>query len=148
MMSLAKSRGRSLFFAIGVPLHVAVNDDRRLAAVRVCNPWTCEVQDGDDGLSGVDADVGQDGVEPLATTSKLPERVVDAGRPIDARDEFPARALTSGETVAVNAEGELDHPRNAVRFAIASIVGERLGISARRFHDAVEMPFADHAKVG
>ena len=53
-----------------------------------------------------------------------------------------------GKTVAVNAERELDHPRNAVRFAVASIVGERLGIAARRFHDAVKMHLADHAKLG
>ena len=55
---------------------------------------------------------------------------------------------SGGETVAVDAERELDHPRNAVRFAVASIVGERLGIAAGGFHEAVEMLLADHAKLG
>src|SRR5712671_6336018 len=129
MMSLARSRGRSLFFAIVFP-HVAFNHDRRLAAVRVRDPRTREVQDGDDRLSGVGADVGQDGVEPLAASSKLPKRIVDAGRPIHAGDEFPAGPGTGGEAVAVDAEGELEDPRSAVRFGIAAIVGKRLWISA------------------
>src|SRR2546427_48760 len=108
MRSLARSRGRSLFFAIGGLPHVALDHDRRLAPVRVGDPWAREVQDGDHGLGCVGADVGQDGVEPLAASSKLPERVVDAGRPVDAGDEFPAWSATCGETVAVDAEGELD----------------------------------------
>src|SRR5215470_2612134 len=48
----------------------------------------------------------------------------------------------------MNAERKFDNPRNAVRFAVTSIVGERLWISARRFQDAIEMPPADHAKLG
>ena len=75
------------------------------------------MQHRDDRLRGVGADVGQDGVEAFAAASKLPERIVDAGRPVHARDELSARPATGSQTVAVNAEGELDHARNAAGFA-------------------------------
>src|SRR5579864_451525 len=83
-MSLAMSRRRSVFFAIALLLHVALSHDRGLSAVGVGDPRTCEVQNGDDGLSSVGAGLGQDGLEPLAASSKLSERTPDAGRPIDS----------------------------------------------------------------
>src|SRR5258707_14146490 len=99
------------------------------------------------GHACVGADFGQDAVEPLAASAKLPEGIVDARRPVNAGDDLAAWCSSGGETVAVDTECELDDARNAVRFAEAAIVGERLRITASRFHHAVQMLFADHAKL-
>ena len=55
---------------------------------------------------------------------------------------------SGAETIAMNTEGELDHPRNAVRFAERSIVGEGLRIAARCLHEAIEVLLADDAELG
>ena len=114
---------------------LAFDHDRRLAAVRVGDPRTSEMQRGDDRLRGVGADLRQDAVEALAAASKLSERIVDAGRPVDAGDDLRGLARDQRcEAVAMNAEGELDHARNAVGLAVGPVVGERLRIAAGRFH--------------
>src|SRR5258708_19561598 len=88
MMSFAMSRGRSVF-VIAAPSCIAVNHDRGFAAVRVRHPRASQVQHRDDGLRGVGAGLGQDGVGAPAAAAGLPDWVVDPGRPVPAAGTLP-----------------------------------------------------------
>jgi hypothetical protein len=82
---------------------------------------------------------------PLA---KLPEWIVDARRPINAGYDFPVGTAAAGKALAMNTEGEFDHPRDAVRFSRRHHILKRLGISACRFHQTVQVFLADHPELG
>jgi hypothetical protein len=70
------------------------------------------MQHGDERLRSIGAHVGQDAVETLPIAPELSERVVDARRPVHAGYDFSARlAAGVAETIAMDAEGELDDPR-------------------------------------
>src|SRR5271167_1486335 len=97
------SRGRSLFFVIAFFLF-AFDHDRRLSPVRVRHPRAGEMHHRNDWLRGVGANLGQDGVHTDTAATDLPKWIVDAGRPVDARDHFPAWSATGSQTVTVNTE--------------------------------------------
>ena len=102
----------------------------------------------DDRLRGVGTDIPQDGVHTFSAASELPEWVIDPRRPVDAGDDFAAWSASGAEAIAVNAEGEFGDPRDAARFTQASIVSERLGITAHLLHEAIKVVLADDTEFG
>src|SRR6516165_8893661 len=150
MISAAMLLGRSDFFAIVILGNaVAFDNNRRLTAIGVRDARTGEMQRDDHRLRGVGANFSKDAVEAFATATELAERVVDAGRPVDAADDFAARPATGiAQAVAVNAERKLDDAGDAAGFAQGPLVGEGLRVATGQFQHTVKVLLADDAEIG
>ena len=75
-----------------------------------------------------------------SVSSELPERIDDAGRPVDAGDETPLHS------VRTPAESCLDDPRDRVLHAGETLVAERLHLAAMQVEAVFERLLADDAE--
>ena len=114
--------------------------DRRLATVRVLDPRARQVEHHEDGLLAAGSALLEHGVEAPAQVPELPERVQDAGRPVDPGNEAP------GLPVLAPGEGGLDNPGDPVLLALDFLVLEALHLGAQGLRPCGKVIPADDAE--
>src|SRR6516162_10634666 len=89
MMSSAMLRGRADFFSLVIGLlRVVGQDDRTLPAISVLDVRAGQMQRTDNRLAGIGAYLLERALQPLASRSEAPKRIVNPGAPVGAGDEF------------------------------------------------------------